>query len=148
MEDSTMKACANCGEQVPPRDGSGRPRRYCSDDCRWMSRHNAKGERRRCNRQRCNRFIESEGLCEVHLRLRRTNQPGWFARDKIIDWLSIDGGWLTAQGLAADLGHSVEMVEKVLRDLRREGVVESRLVELAYSGRSHGFDRRTEWRTA
>lgn len=72
---------------------------------------------------------------------RRSEEASKLA-DQVVDWLSLDGGWLTSEGLAMELDRSVGWMDRVLRRLRSEGVVESRVVELAGTHR----DQRTEWR--
>lgn len=48
---------------------------------------------------------------------------------RVLDLLETDGGWLTADGLVACMGGSVDAVEKSLRKLVRLGHVEVRNVE-------------------
>lgn len=73
-------------------------------------------------------------------------QRAWTMRDELADWLSLDGGWLTADGLASDFQRHPDSVWKVLRQLEDEGLVVRRVVELAWSGGS--YESRTEWRLA
>lgn len=73
-------------------------------------------------------------------------ERAFLMREKLLDWLFVDGGWLTAEGMAADLAHNTDSVERVLRRLRDEGYVESRIVELAHTSRGSSYDSRTEWR--
>lgn len=68
---------------------------------------------------------------------------------RVIDFLAIDGGWLSAPALAADLGIREETVERALQRLRLAGAVASRRVELACigCGPSPGrLEAYTEWR--
>lgn len=60
----------------------------------------------------------------------------------VIDLLEVDGGWLTADGLAMAIGCDPKSAYRVLMRLRDRGVVRSRLVELA------GRDTRLEWAAA
>lgn len=46
--------------------------------------------------------------------------------DRTLDLLSIDGGWLTVQGIAQDLSAKPPTVEKALWRLRKRGRVVSR----------------------
>lgn len=79
------------------------------------------------------------------------------APDQALDLLQIDGGWLTCEYLADRLELAYDTVRKALYTLRGYGCVESRVVDLAFSGnrnRSNGHDRwggrtfdgRLEWR--
>jgi hypothetical protein len=48
-ENGTMTApgqCLACGGPLPPYGGRGRPRRYCSDACRWRHGHEVAADRR------------------------------------------------------------------------------------------------------
>ena len=77
-----------------------------------------------CSVTRCsNESSFDDGYCDHHAERR---QQAWKLSDAITDWLDVDGGWLTADGLAEDLGANADAVAKVLRTLRMEGVVESR----------------------
>lgn len=73
----------------------------------------------------------------------RRERWAWKLADQVKDWLMLDGGWLTADGLALECDANPESVERVLRRLRNEGVVESRVVELAGQRRR---EQRLEWR--
>lgn len=87
-----------------------------------------------------------QAATEYRRRYPRTKEPqerAWKARDAILDWLNLDGGWLTSDGLALDLGRNRQAVERVLRQLRDEGLVESRILVLSSSGTGQA---RTEWR--
>lgn len=35
---AAARKCAECGKDLPPRAGTGRPRLYCDDPCRWRAR--------------------------------------------------------------------------------------------------------------
>lgn len=70
----------------------------------------------------------------MHLRMgdrRRTS--GWtkagYLPERILDLLDIDGGWLTARGIAMDLHAEYDSVNRALFRLRRNGKVRSRFVE-------------------
>lgn len=76
---------------------------------------------------------------------------------RILDVLETDGGWLTTDGIALQLGwENTESVYRALRRLLLKGLVEERLVHLAghlnpptqtYSGSGVGImDTRAEWR--
>ncbi len=76
------------------------------------------------------------------------NAPAW-------DYLSLDGGWLTAEGIAMEIGMSAESVYRSMWRWRKAGHVESRSVGLAYAGGvtangsrvNRGQETRREWRT-
>ena len=80
-----------------------------------------------------------DGYCDHHAERR---QKAWKLRDAVTDLLAVDGGWLTADGIAVDLGANAEAVAKVLRVLRDDGTVVSRPVAVTHSMRY------VEWRTA
>lgn len=95
-----------------------------------------------CRCQPC-RDAHAEYMRGYQQRRRRFgNQEAWKLADELLDRLSLDGGWLTSEGLAMELDRHVESMDRILRRLRREGTVESRIVELAGTHR----DQRTEWR--
>lgn len=98
-----------------------------------------------CQMQRCRNLAKIDGLCLRHHN-KMVGADRWSLADRIEDWLSIDGGWLTAAGIAEDLGRNVTTVERALRLLRAGGVIESRVVELAMAG--YGYNTRIEWRSA
>lgn len=56
--------------------------------------------------------------------------------DRTLDLLQIDGGWLTTQGIARDLGEKPKTIERTLARLRQRGWVSFR-----------PRDRGLEWRT-
>jgi hypothetical protein len=141
-----MRRCGNCGVFLPAQ-ARGRPRRYCSTECRWRAGERGAWPSRICVKQRCPKIVDRDGLCSAHYRDSIQSQKAWTVRDQILDWLSLDGGWLTALGMADELGRNVESIERVLRELRREGLVKSRVVELARSS-DFAYDRRTEWSAA
>jgi len=68
--------------------------------------------------------------------------------------LDMDGGWLTAEGIAMEVGMHPDNVYRSLFRWRRHGHVESRTVQLAYVGgvnrsgrnKSH-LESRQEWKT-
>lgn len=110
----------------------------------WNRRYRAKPDAA-CKMQRCRNLAKVDGLCIRHHKKLLGAEP-WSLADKVEDWLHIDGGWLTAAGIAEDLGHNIDSIERALRQLREKGVLESRVVELAMAHR--GFNERTEWRAA
>lgn len=57
--------------------------------------------------------------------------------DRTLDLLSIDGGWLTVQGIALDLSAKQPTVEKALWRLRRRGRVQSRWRDSALEWRAN-----------
>jgi predicted transcriptional regulator len=76
---------------------------------------------------------------------------------RILDVLETDGGWLTTEGVALQVGGRDDSVQRALYRLHDRGLVESRRFRLAqvsgrpsrtYSGNGLGswFDWRTEWR--
>lgn len=78
---------------------------------------------------------------------------------RILDVLETDGGWLTTDGVALELGwENTESVYRALSRLVVRGFAEHRQVQLAgyanpvpgtYSGNGVGLtDRRAEWRVA
>ena len=97
-----------------------------------------------CSRNRCRGPVVDHGLCAVHLRIWLDNQRRWTLDDKVLDWLQLDGGWLTKEGLADALGHHVDSVTRTLRILRSRGDVQSRVIELA--GAAGGNESRMEWK--
>jgi len=99
-----------------------------------------------CKGQRCTNLAQTDGYCRSCWKRRLGLEGGWFLADKVVDWLTLDGGWLTAEGVADELGHHIDSVERVLRQLRDRGQVESKQVALAY-GPGNFFEKRTEWRT-
>lgn len=70
----------------------------------------------------------------------------WRTYDRARDLLFLDGGWLTSDGIAADIGRDPVTVERALRRLKQEGLVECRLVELASADRRNR-DKRMEWKS-
>lgn len=65
--------------------------------------------------------------------------------DTLIEWLQIDGPWLTAEAIAMETGRQAESVERALRRAKRRGLVRSRLIELAYKPDRVHMDTRIEW---
>ena len=67
----------------------------------------------------------------------------------------MDGGWLTAEGIAMEVGMVPDNVYRSLFRWRRTGHVESRSVELAFAGGvnrsgrniSGHMESRREWKT-
>lgn len=68
----------------------------------------------------------------------------------LLDLLRMDGGWLTAEGLALCFPRSnPEAIGRALYRLRHRGQVEMRIVELAGNGRQMRpgqIETRKEWR--
>lgn len=63
---------------------------------------------------------------------------------RIVDYLFLDSGWLTAEGIALVLIAKPESVKRSLLRLRGMGFVESRQVGLATGVRGH-IESRVEW---
>lgn len=128
--------CQRCGAPIPTREGRGRPRKYC--DIHYG--------RAGCVKQRCSRTATRPGgLCAYHHRRALKSQPAWTMRDELLDWLSLEGTWATALEAAERFDRNLHAVERTLRKLRDEGLVESRVMELARTT-DGGYERRTEWR--
>lgn len=131
--------CERCGAPIEARKGprgQGRPRRYCDD-------HYGRAE---CVKQRCTRTANRPGgLCSYHHRRELASQPQWTMRDELLDWLSVEGSWATALEAAERFDRNLDAVERTLRKLRDNGLVESRTMELARVA-DGGYERRTEWR--
>lgn len=75
----------------------------------------------------------------------KEKQYAWTCKERILDWLQADGGWLTTEGLAEDIKHHPTTVNRKLLELLDEGLVEYRIVELSLR-RVGGVDSRREWR--
>lgn len=78
---------------------------------------------------------------------QRRNERAWKLRDDVVDFLELEG-WATTHEIAERFGRNEGSVKRVLLRLRSEGVVESRVVELALTSNRATLDRRTEWRLA
>lgn len=52
--------------------------------------------------------------------------------DQVVDLLEIDGGWLTSDGIAADLRAKPESVERALFRLRKANRVNSRRRDIRF----------------
>lgn len=76
---------------------------------------------------------------------RAKRERRWTMREELLDWLSLEGTWSTAFEAAERFGRNADYVERTLRKLRDDGLVESRVVELARVA-DGGYERRTEWR--
>lgn len=79
-------------------------------------------------------------------KLKRQPERKWRGYDLTIDHLTIDGGWLTADGIGLAINRDPDTVERHLRKLRSEGLVESRLVELSALDGNKYREARTEWK--
>lgn len=75
----------------------------------------------------------------------RRESKAWKLREDVLDRVSLDG-WVTAAMLAMESGRNVQAVQRVLRGLRDDGLVESRVVQLAYATDRAGMEARLEWR--
>jgi DNA-binding transcriptional ArsR family regulator len=142
--------CPHCDGPIQPparlgRVGQGRPRRYCSDQCRIRAGNLGAWPSRVCAKQRCRQKVVAEGLCAVHLRLELKAQKAWTVRDEILDFLDLEG-WATAVEIADRFNRHIDSVERVLRLLRNDGLVKSRVMELAQGGHGGFYDIRTEWK--
>ena len=121
---------------------------------------------RRCGRKRAKAYqkkIRSQGAAhqkppEWHREYRTMVKAGLRVPQKrkaerqyvtrnVLDLLELDGGWLTAEGLALDLGFDPETVDRTLYRLRQKNLVQSRVVELALSSAGR-LQSRSEWRWA
>ena len=79
-------------------------------------------------------------------RPRRPKERAWAMRDEVFDFLELEG-WSTAVEIADRFGRNVDSVERTLRKLRDDGLIESKQVEMAYA--SNGtHEARTEWRAS
>lgn len=115
----------------------------------WRHGMSTTGYQRGCRCQACwdayNEYQRDRRRGETKTR-QLARQRAWKLRDEVLDWLELDGGWLTADGLSADLDRNHQSLERTLRILRDEGLVQSRLVELAHTSTGNGYHQRTEWR--
>ena len=82
----------------------------------------------------------------VHVPTKRQAERQYVTRN-LLDLLELDGGWLTSEGLALDLGFDPQTVDRTLYRLRQKNLVESRVVELALSSGGR-LQSRSEWRWA
>lgn len=79
----------------------------------------------------------------------RTREKAPTLAESTHDRLSIEGDWITAACLAMLMGRLEESVTRILYRLRAEGLVESRVVDLARVGsgpRPQRLESRQEWR--
>lgn len=67
--------------------------------------------------------------------------------ENLLDLLEIDGGWLTAAGIAVALEIPEPTVSRTLYRLRQRNLVRCRNVELALSAAGQ-MQSRSEWRAA
>jgi hypothetical protein len=79
--------------------------------------------------------------------MRTPRAPAW-------EYLEMDGGWLTTEGIAMEIDRDTQTVRRSLWRWYQYGHVETRRVNLAYSGgvNSRGsanrvMEARREWRT-
>lgn len=79
--------------------------------------------------------------------MRTPHSPVW-------KYLEMDGGWLTAEGIAMEVGMRSDSVYRSMWRWRQRGHVETRLIKLASigginaAGRNHrNLETRREWKT-
>lgn len=65
--------------------------------------------------------------------------------DALIEWLLLDGPWLTADALAMETGREPAAVDRALKRAKRKGLVTSRRIDLAYANDRVHIETRTEW---
>lgn len=143
---TAVRVCPNCQAEVT---GHG-SQVYCSEACHRVHRNlrrRVNVSLRSCRAGRCNRLPDESGFCHVH---SREDEPAWTLADRISDFLWVDGGWLTAEGLALEFACHPDSARRSLSQLLREGRVRRRLVGLAASrnGRHTLHESREEWSAA
>lgn len=106
-------------------------------------------KRRRRSCRVCGGAHKARGLCAKHYKQHyppERRESAWTVRDRVLDYLEADGGWLTAEGLALAVDCNPTTTFRALGDLRDDGHVECRSIALAYSDRTSNYERRQEWR--
>lgn len=94
----------------------------------------------------CTKIARARGWCSAHYeQARKEGRLPLSAKAKVLEWLELDGGWLSCDALAADLGLAVETVRRAVYRLREDGApLEWRVVHVGhFSTPNHA---RTEWR--
>ena len=107
---------------------------------------------RRAGEEPCDECREAPR--KARLRRLHGDKADWFGRwgglnpsgtpFQVLDKLQIDGGWLTADQMAMELGGRLETVNRALYRLRERGLVKARRIELTWAGRN--MAERVEWR--
>lgn len=134
-----------------PNPGKGRV-----PNSRCLGRPSVRGWPMKCGNG-CDRGVHSRGVCRPCYDRWRYSQPnGKTGRvtigDMVLDLLSVDGGWLTLEGICLELpeGLNQKTVRSALWRLSAADLVCVRKVPLAYrhNPKRVSLDIRTEWKAA